>query len=187
MTAGAQTAVTHARPKATQACRCFAVVVVVTIGGCYGPVPDQSQFAPLGSLADGGLAVVRLYAAPIHPIELIATHPWFVVKRADETTFDRWEVQPWAREPYGHVLLNDRSATEDLDPDAYVVAELIGEQAEAVIDFIEMQSPHYPCQDTYVLVPGPNSNSYAQWVLDNTGWAVALPCTAIGKDVPADC
>lgn len=151
------------------------------------PIPDQSRFLPLSELRHSGQALVRLYAAPIPGIELIASHSWFVVKPASSSTYNRWEVWIEAAEPYGHVRKNMLEPESDIGaPGAYVVAELIGAEAELVVEFIESQSPTYPCKDRYLLL-GPDSNSYAQWVLDNTGWDVALPCTAIGKETPAVC
>jgi len=158
--------------------------------GCFGPgsIPDQSQFEPLASLGTNGEIVVRLYAAPIPNLESIAIHPWFVVKWADETEFDRWEVLQSAGAPYGHVRLNLNSPTSDVGAGGvFVLAELIGPAAESVVAFIETQSPNYSCRDHYISFPGPNSNTYAQWVLDNTGWAVTLPAAAIGKGVQPNC
>jgi len=163
--------------------------------GCGGwaPVPDQSQFAPLESLRDSGLAVVRLYAAPMPGLEGIAIHPWFVLKRAGSPDFDRWEVWPevsdrlsrLAEDRYGHVYLNLAGPTAGAGVGgAHILAELIGPEAEPVIAFIESRSPSYPSRHHYLYFPGPNSSTYAQWVLDCAGWDVTLPPTAIGKGIP---
>lgn len=151
--------------------------------GC-GAAPDQSSFAALAALTESDLAIARLYAAPVPGIGLFASHPWFVVKRAESRGFDRWEVWPEAGEPYGYVRQNLFPAEGDVISDgANIIAELQGAAAEPVVDFIYSQSPSYPCRDTYVLFPGPNSSSYAQWVLEGTGWSATLPPTAIGKDL----
>jgi len=150
--------------------------------------PDQSQFDPLSTLSTEGEAVVRLYAAPIPDIELIATHPWFAVKPADSDTFHRWEVWQTAGGPYGHVRLDLQSPTSDVGAGGtYILAEVIGAEAEPIVAFIEENSPDYVCQDVYAYFPGPNSNTYAQWVLNQTGWRVTLPWTAIGKAYPPIC
>lgn len=166
------------------------VTWVALSGGCTGgvEVPDQSRFAPLESLRDCGEAVVRLYATPLPGIENLAIHPWFVVKRADATVFQRWEVLPTAAGPYGHVRRDAQLPTADFSAGGtHVLAELIGPEADPVIEFIEERSPTYPCRGCYLYVPGPNSNTYAQWVLSHTGWNVTLPTTAIGKDVAPLC
>ncbi|HWL92159.1 MAG TPA: DUF3750 domain-containing protein [Phycisphaerae bacterium] len=168
----------------------FLVPALLAITGCgtSAPALDPSQLASLYDLNQTGQAVVRLYAAPIPGIEGIATHPWFVVKHANWNGFNRWEVWQDAGYPYGHVRLNLQYLEDDVGAGgATVVAELVGPAAESVVSFIESQSPFYPCQNYYEYFPGPNSNSYAQWVLDNTGWQVTLPSTSIGADVPANC
>lgn len=157
--------------------------VALLILGC-GTVPDQSAFVALSALTENGLAIARLYAAPLPGIGLIASHPWFVVKRAESHGFDRWEVWPEAGEPFGHVRRNLFPVEGDVDSDGgYIIAELQGDAAEPIVNFIYSQSATYPCRDHYVLFPGPNSSSYAQWVLDGTGWSAMLPPTAIGKDI----
>ena len=171
-------------------CVATLVSLMVTAPGCMGgvPVPDQSQFAPLEELSSNGLAVVRLYVAPLPGLEAIATHPWFVVKRADSTTFHRWEVLERLAGPYGFVREDALLPTSDVGAGGVcVLAELIGPEAEPVVAFIEERSPVYPCRYHYAYFPGPNSNTYAQWVLDHTGWPVLLPPTAIGKEVTALC
>jgi hypothetical protein len=150
-------------------------------------IPDQSLFAPLPTLRLGGQAVARLYAAPIPGLEVIASHPWFVIQSAGSDTLTRWEVWPAAGGPHGHVRKNLFTPEEDIGAGGqYIIAELTGQSAQPVVDFIESQSPTYPCKDHYMLL-GPNSSTYAQWVLDNTGWNVTLPCAAVGKDAPPDC
>lgn len=165
--------------------------VFTVIAGCMGgtPIPDQGQFEPLESLRSSGEAVVRLYVAPIIPgTGAIATHSWFVVKRADSATFHRWEVWRTCGGPYGHVREDMLLPTAHIGAGGvYVLAELIGSEAEPVVAFIEGWSPTYSCRSYYLYFPGPNSNTYAQWVLDNTGWNVVLPASAIGKNLAAAC
>jgi hypothetical protein len=174
--------------------QCFvatAPLLLCTLTACippYATAPDQTDFAPLSQLTRSPEAIARLYAAPTPGFECIATHPWFAIKPANSTTFERWEVWPTPAPPYGHVRL-DR-----IDPDAdvgtgaaWVVAELRGESASAVIDFIRTQSPTYPCRNEYAYFPGPNSNTYVAWVLDNTGWNVPLPPIAIGAQFDPNC
>jgi hypothetical protein len=64
---------------------------------------------------------------------------------------------------------------------SFVLAEESGPNPEHVIEFIETHSPHYPYCHEYVAFPGPTSNTYPQWVLGSTGWDVALPPSAVGK------
>ena len=155
-------------------------------GSCY--FPDQEQFAPLASLVGSGQAVVRIYAVAFPGTEGLITHPWFVVKSAEATEFERWEVWFESAEPFGFVRHNLFAPEQDVGhAGPLVIAELVGSQAEPVVEFIQTESPNYPCKDTYVLLPGPNCATYLQWVLDHTGWQVALPPTIIGTCAPLDC
>ena len=129
--------------------------------GCLerNPIPDQTPFAPLASLETHEEAVVRLYTAPIWGLENIAIHPWFVVKRADEAKFHRWEVCGISGGPHEHVRMDLKEPKRFVDAGgAYVLAELIGPAAECVVAFIETQSPNYSCRHRYAYIPGPNSN-----------------------------
>jgi len=175
--------------------RTIVLLTIALLGSTYATlsclppaIPDQTGFAPLADLATGGQAVARLYSAPIPNIEAIATHAWFVVKSAEATTFDRWELlQTASGGPFGLVRRNLLAPESGVGADGvFVVAELIGPAAEPVVDFITDRSPTYPCRNTYFFL-GPNSNTYAQWVLDNTGWTAELPATAIGKDAAVNC
>jgi hypothetical protein len=156
------------------------------LGGCisFVDIPNQSEFAPLDMLAEADQAVVRLYIAPTWFLGGLATHPWFLVKAGDARTFDRWEVTHLAAAPHGYVHKDLHEPEETIGTDSsYVFAELVGEEAAAVVQFITSESPLYPCRNRYLFYPGPNSNTYARWVLDQTGWDVKLPLTAIGQEL----
>lgn len=156
--------------------------VLAILSGCGDPLPDQSQFQPLDVLAETNQAVVRIYGAPV-PLFYGAIHTWFAVKRADATTFDRWEVWVLSGDPYGFVWKNLFAPDAGIGGgNAKVIAELIGPEADPIIDFIETESPSYPYDNHYVFFPGPNSNSYTEWVIENSHWDVKLPDKAIGWD-----
>lgn len=158
--------------------------------GAFGPsdVPDQSQFAPLAEIAPNNQAFIRLYGSGIVPFEWIAIHQSFVFKPAGAASLEMWELQPSENGAYGHVRVTD--APDINRPEyfnrAFVLAELFGDQAQAVTDFIQTRSPTYPCRFAYELF-GPNSNTYIAWVLQQTGWIVPLSNRAIGKDSPVSC
>jgi len=170
---------------------------ITTLAGCI-QVPEQTPYPPLHTMLDSNESMVRLYCAPVPGYKEIATHPWFVVKRSGEDHFDRWEIAAFSGQfryelairadgVYGNIYKNIAGPDEFFGAAGWVQAELRGPDADPIIDFIESQSPHYPCRFTYTLFPGPNSNSYAQWVLDHTGWDAQLPPTAIGMDYVPDC
>jgi len=166
------------------------VPLSVLFAGCYGdpPMPDQSQFKPLAELKHNGEAIVRLYGCPLPLAGDMGVHTWLVVKRADSARFDRWEGWVTAKPPLGYIWKNRVGLTDDLGAGGtYVIAELIGPEAELIIDFIENETMNYPCKDFYRFIPGPNSNTYIQWIVEKTGWDAELPLAAIGRDVPPVC
>jgi hypothetical protein len=173
--------------------RFLLLVISSQLTGCtaWKGLSDQSRFAPLDHLRTSGQAVVRLYAAPIPSIGWLAVHTWFVVKPARSDTFERWELwqtgglRPGLSEGacYGHVYRNLLQLESNCGAGkSYLLAELVGPSAEPVVEFIRGQSPGYPRRLRYAYYPGPNSNTYVQWVLDHTAWRVPLPPAAIGKD-----
>jgi len=55
--------------------------------------------------------------------------------------------------------------------------------AEKMANFILKKSKEYPFRNKYKMYPGPNSNTYTQWVLNyfpNSG--LKLPINAFGKN-----
>jgi hypothetical protein len=164
------------------------IVVVRTMCGIRKMAPEQEAFAPLEEMAAKQEAVVRVCACPVPYLDGFAMHPWFLAKRADSATFHRWEVWQTLWGEYGHVVRDRNPPMWDMRTGkAVVLAERVGPEAEEVITFIEAASPEYPCRNDYAYVPGPNSNTYAQWVLDATGWQVSLPPTAIGAGMVDEC
>lgn len=158
--------------------------------GVFGSdIPDQSQFAPLVDMAAQDQAFVRLYGDEIAPIQVIAIHLSFVVKTSGSARLQMWELQPGENGPYGHIRLTD---SVDIGQQsaffnrAFVLGEIVGDRAQSVADFIQNQSPQYPCRNFYALF-GPNSDTYAAWVLQQTGWDVPLSPRAIGKDAAVNC
>lgn len=151
-------------------------------GGCL-TVPDQSRFEQLKILAKSQQAVVRVYGAPIPYIGKIAIHTWLVTKPAHRTTFQRWEVWQTAADPYYHVRLDLMDSTSDVGAGGtFVIAELVGVAAEHIVEFVENNGPHYPCREEYVYFPGPNSNSFVKWMLQQTNWDIDLSSAAVGTE-----
>jgi len=172
-----------------------AMGMLANIAGCMNDwevldpalfAPDQDQFQPLEALADQPEAVVRLYGARDPILGTIMMHAWFVTKPAGETTFDRWELWGAKDGPNGHVFKNLFDPLEQF-PEEAIIGELTGPAAQEVIDFLENEAYTYPCRDVFFYVPGPNCNTFAQWVVDRTGWDIELPPGAVGKAVEPDC
>lgn len=160
---------------------CTVLFSVLMVGCCSGQAPDQAQFAPLSGLADSNQALIRVYGAPIPLLAPLAIHTWFVTKQAEEDTFHRWEVWQFSGGDHGHVHKDFLSPTEGLGAGGpFIIGQVIGGEAESIVAFVERESPQYPYRHTYVLFPGPNSNTYTRWVLQSSGWDLDLPTCALG-------
>ena len=115
--------------------------------------------------------IVSLWASGIPGLGVIAEHNWFVINDCGVQT--RWEVWQTA-----NVICNDIGESWDhvhrdlLPPEqgmrdgpAYKLEEWRGETALYLIDRIRSTPEQYPWCSKYRYWPGPNSNTYVQWVL----------------------
>jgi hypothetical protein len=149
----------------------------------------------LRQIIDNGSYQVFLFTCPANVPGF--RHPWFVLNKKGELT--RWEVlfeknnvqsgrrhlhynlfAPFtgiSRFPYSQKLLRKARLEGYIEGDNH-------SDAKKTIDFIESSPESYPFRDYYRLF-GPNSNTYAQWVLDhNPKFKVSLPDNSLGKDCP---
>ena len=116
--------------------------------------------------------IVELRAAKIPRIGWLAVHYWFVIKENDN--IQRWEV--WqsqnvgGEENWGHLYFNlmpfDRGVGNG---ESWVEKQWDGDLAENLIIIIRQTPIDYPHNYLYRYYPGPNSNTYVQWILDRAG------------------
>ncbi len=133
---------------------------------------------------------VQLCAATIPGFPgIFADHYWLVVLRGIEgmppQTCDRWEV-------WQHSSLNDSCwghlHKNLLDPyqgvghgPSRVIEQWVADEASCLIQKIESSPSTYPFLEEYRYWPGPNSNTFAQWVVRET---TELGRRAIGRNFP---
>lgn len=121
------------------------------------------------------MPTIELRAAKIPWIGTIAYHYWFVILRDDRS--DRWEV--WQRKTvksyhpkhfnWGHLHCNLMSPRAGVgNGSSWLVAQWTDQDAIDLAYLIESTPTRYPHSDRYCLWPGPNSNTYVQWVLNHT-------------------
>ncbi|MEY2977222.1 MAG: hypothetical protein RLZZ435_1361 [Cyanobacteriota bacterium] len=142
------------------------------------------------------MLTVELRAAKLPWLGAIAVHYWFVILSADRS--DRWEVWQNRIVPstsanhlhWGHLHSNLMEATRGVgNGPSWRVAQW---PEPAAIDFMEIleSSPStYPYTDRYCFWPGPNSNTYVQWVCQQAQrryghLPVALSWRGWGKNFP---
>lgn len=133
------------------------------------PVEAPQGDETIVALLTGGLA---------HPMNDIARHPWFAIRKKGEQQWMVYEVGGGiAREadPF-------RSHNIYVGPMLHKVWR--GEEAERAAACIERVGTEVKrdIDENYRLFPGPNSNTFGDVVLRRCKLSAALPATSIGKD-----
>jgi hypothetical protein len=132
-------------------------------------------------------AVVLVGSAALpNPIDGLARHPWIALRGKGSGSWERWEVMCC---PDGSALGTvNKSSVDALSDhgagggDVRVHVLLSGARAEEVIACIRENAPRYPYRDTYRAWPGPNSNTFVDYMSRECGISVDLPAPSIGKD-----
>jgi hypothetical protein len=130
--------------------------------------------------------VVQLrYATLPHFVGAIAVHYWFAVFDMVSHQCHRWEV--WQAKnaggkSIGHVHCDRRHPDSGVGGGVYhLAAEWDGSAARAICAVLT-KAQDYPHWDRYRAWPGPNSNTFAAWVLRQAGLHYSFDPRAIGKD-----
>lgn len=110
------------------------------------------------------------------PLDDIARHPWFAVRRAGATGWKVYEVgggggseaDPFRKHyPYANPILHKMWRGADADNAA---------------DCLEREAPTWIAALDYRFYPGPNSNTFGDVMLRRCGMHASLPSTSVGKD-----
>jgi len=152
--------------------------------------------------------LVQLCVYPSFYARRFAVHPFFLVYDAQLGRWDQWEV--WAFEPgdwtetdhatrivdsgrgtrtrsrtivrqYGAIRHQAGIGYLDHRYRERIVGAWTGAAARRIIEVLARPTA-YPWIETYRIWPGPNSNTYAAWVLDSAGVGLDLPARMVGKD-----
>jgi hypothetical protein len=136
--------------------------------------PTGSEAAALvGSAALGG------------PLVGIARHPWISLRERNGVEWERWEVMccPDGGR-YGTVRRTHIDPLSDHGGgggDVRLHGVWRGTEAERIIACVREEAPRYPYRDEYLVWPGPNSNTFVDFMIRACDLHVELPATAIGK------
>jgi hypothetical protein len=134
--------------------------------------------------------VVELRAAKIPGwMGFFADHYWLLVLTGVEgeshTTCDRWEVWQHANgcdSSWGHLHKNLLDPFQGVgNGPSRSIKQWSGDDAAALIKIIDSAPDEYPFNNRYGYWPGPNSNTFAQWVVRDQ---IRLGIRAIGRDFP---
>jgi hypothetical protein len=133
---------------------------------------------------------VELRAAKLPSLPgIIADHYWFVVLRdalgSNNKTCDRWEI--WQRSKqndysWGYLHRNLLPPCQGVgNGPSRLIQDWLGDEALLLASKIESSPYTYPFIQKYRYWPGPNSNTFAQWIVKDQ---IVLDVRAIGKGFP---
>ncbi len=130
-------------------------------------------------------AVVQVYAADVWGFRgHFAVHTWIATKGRGERNYTVYQVTGWGLRRHGTAV-----SIEQGRPNRYwfnspplLLHDLRGPQVQEVVDKVAEAVRVYPFANEYVMWPGPNSNSFIQWVASTVPeLGLSLPSKAIGK------
>lgn len=147
----------------------LAIAMVCALSGCVIArrelkMPDNSETTV--ALLTGGLPP---------PMNDIARHPWFAVRRKGETEWKTYEVPS---------LGNERDPFTRHSPyvDPIVHKVWRGAEGERAAACLEREAEPWIARLKYRFYPGPNSNTFGAMMLRACKLSASLPATSIGKD-----
>jgi hypothetical protein len=126
---------------------------------------------------------VELRAAKIPVIGWLAVHYWYVIRETQCT--HRWEV--WQRrdlkpESWGHLHKNLLPPQTGVgNGPSWLERQWDDSEAIALAAVITSSPTVYPYTHRYRYWPGPNSNTYVQWVLQQAKVDHVLSWQGLGK------
>jgi hypothetical protein len=141
-------------------------------------LPSACIFAKRSlEMPSNATTVVALFSGGLpHPMDGIARHPWFAVRKAGETQWRVYEVG------------GGGSLTTASENDPYVDPILhglwTGAEGERAAECVERVGPQVKSkiESSYIFYPGPNSNTFGDVVLRRCKLSASLPSTSVGKD-----
>ena len=128
---------------------------------------------------------VQLRAAKIPWIGWLAHHCWFVVQMptALPQRWEVWQTRNLTAACWGHLYYNLLQATAGVgNGESWLLAEWTGSAAQQLAQVLTQSPTAYPYCFQYRYWPGPNSNTFVQWILRESGVDHSLPWQSIGKN-----
>ncbi len=144
----------------------------------------SAQIAPLASELKEDIVLIY-YARAFSWRGYFGIHPWISFKRKEEKEYTVTQVTSWNLRNEGSVINYRKDLPDRLWFDSFptLLFEARGDKARSIINQIDSLIKKYPFKDRYSVYPGPNSNTYVNYLMKNINEIDAeLPPTAIGKD-----
>lgn len=128
--------------------------------------------------------IVQLRAAKIPKIGFLAIHYWFVISQ--DSTIERWEIWQKAnvsQNSWGHLHKNLMKHDQGVgNGNSWIEKEWTGKNADLLAKIIKNSPQKYLYNHIYRYWPGPNSNTYIQWIFNQANINYDLNSRGIGKD-----
>lgn len=159
------------------------------LSGCTNTNWREASREPAGIAANpitDKRAVIEVYAADAFSWRgWFAVHTWLAIKPEGAAEYTVYEVVGWRVRSGLPALREYQTAT----PDRYwygakpeKVLSIQGSKASDLIPQITAAIARYPWANEYTLFPGPNSNTFPQWVgLQVPEMGLKLPFRALGS------
>ena len=145
------------------------VVIAMLLGGCV--IASRSLTPPPNDQTTVALLTGTL--AP--PLNGIARHPWFAVRKQGETNWQIYEVGGGGTE---HDPFHDHGSYGN--PILHKIWR--GAEADRAAECLERESGSWKSKLDYRFYPGPNSNTFGDAMLRKCKLHASLPATSVGKD-----
>ena len=160
----------------------------VLISKALEPTPYGPAIAPNPSTYSG--PVVQVYGADVWGFRgNFAIHTWVATKAERAKHYTIYQVIGWRQRRHQSVvsIAQGRPNKPWFRSPPILLHEVKGSEARELIEKIEQAVEDYPYAEEYTMWPGPNSNSFVQWIaLSVPQLALELPAKAIGKDWMTD-
>lgn len=122
-----------------------------------------------------------------------AVHTWVVTnKKGKVNRWEVWQFKDVKKPSWEHVHKNlmgpfigmNKYLWKDYPRNGTkLITKVQGDEAKKIIDFVEKNASSYKFRDKYRYFPGPNSNTFTQWVLNQSKILKrVLPKNAFGKN-----
>jgi len=130
---------------------------------------------------------VFVFASPVFLPLSFAIHPWIVTNSKGKLNrWEVWQLKNCCETSWGHVHLNLFKPFIGVNVFPFfrnprwgtsLVGRAEGDVAKRVINFLDKEAKNYKFKGRYWFFPGPNSNTFVNWVLCkfpelgvNLGW-----------------
>jgi hypothetical protein len=130
-------------------------------------------------------ASIRIYGANVWGFRgYFAIHTWIATRSEAEDNYTIHQVIGWQLRRTGTALSRHEGVPDRpwFGNEAILLHETSGADAVRLIPRVRAAVDSYPFKDQYTMFPGPNSNSFTEWVAQEVPEIeLQLPAKAIGR------